>query len=155
MAKLTLRNIRGISLLELMLVLLIIAIILFTSIRYYQVASENLKVAQAVEMVNTISNATAKWLEGQAQLTPDFRVDTLVDAGLLPAYYKTALDPWKGELMVLSGSGALTQLTIVMLQVPKAACENLLARVQKYGVSQNTRCVPGGDGDIFYITIQY
>lgn len=138
-----------------MLSLLIIAIIIFTSIRYYQVANENLKVAQAVDMVSTIINATSKWLEGQPKLTPDFGQATLVNAGLLPAYYRTALNPWKGELLVRSSSVSLTQLTIVMLHVPKTACFNLLAKVEKYGVPTLTHCVPGGDGYIFYITIQY
>ena len=127
---------RGISLLELMLALVIIAMIVFTVTRYYSVTEENLKVTQAVEMINNIVKASYQWVEGQ----PDFKnisIQALIDAGLIPDSYK--VNPWKGAVTI-PGSTLASVLTINMYDLPRTSCQNLLEKLK--GQSKGIMCDP-------------
>lgn len=119
---------QGVSLLELMLALVIIAMIVFTVTRYYSVTEENLKVTQAEEMINTITKASYQWGEGQPNYTA-LSTQTLITAGLIPDNYK--VNPWKGDT-IISGTVPYpsTQPYIRMTNVPLASCQNLLEKLK-------------------------
>jgi type II secretory pathway pseudopilin PulG len=122
------RKFHGISLLELMLALVIIAMIVFTVTRYYSVTEENLKVTQAEEMINNIVKGSYQWGQGQPNYTA-LSTQALIDAGFIPDNYK--VNPWKG-LTVISGTVPYpsTQPYIRMTDIPVASCWSLYEKIK-------------------------
>lgn len=123
---------RGVSLLELMLVLLIIAIITFSATYYFRVVLINLRVAQAEEMINNIVNAAYKWNEGTTNFTT-LTLDQLINAGLVPTSYRN--NPWQrtGASVQVSGStNSPNSFFITFNSVPATDCQNLAEKIKRY-----------------------
>lgn len=74
----------GVSLLEVMLSLSVIAIILVMATRYYFTASENERVNQARAEIGTILSAITSWKTNHALFDGSFTLQALLDQKLLP-----------------------------------------------------------------------
>jgi len=134
---------RGISLLELMLALLVIVAVLFVVSQYFRTARENLRITQAVEMVNAIAKASYTWLEGNPNFNSNLTncsggtssptlICTLVAAGLLPAQYANVatVNPWQQAVNAYGRGSDPSQLEIVMYIGLPDSCYNLLYKLQ-------------------------
>lgn len=122
----------GVTLLEIMLVLAIAAMIIVMSIRYYQSASNNQKIAAGLNAVTSIIAA------GESVLGATGSLATIATDALpyLPDN-KMPSSPWGGP-MTITGAGASTY-TIVM-NVPTALCSSFLALVNQNSKLSSSNC---------------
>lgn len=137
---------KGISLLELMLVIIVITALTLGAVRYYTSARDNLRVTQAMKMISEVVGASYEWVKGQpsfADPSGAITMGKLVDAGLLPQkYILSNVNPWKGRIRVIGISG---NLELRMENIPGAICENVLKlKVEKYAeTAKGPECVSG------------
>ena len=131
---------RGVTLMELMLALVVIAVLLFLAVRYYTVAREGAKVAQAISRIDMAVNASYKWLEGMNQT--GFRTinaDKLVDKGLL--LKQDIKNPWIGTDMSIGPYAVDSDhVSIEYLGIPKTACQSLAAKLKEKTYKSNSEC---------------
>jgi type II secretory pathway pseudopilin PulG len=148
---------KGISLLELMLALVVISALLLLTARYYQQTRENLRVAQAIEMINNVVKTSYGWLEGQ----PNFggiRLDTLISSKFLPSFYSGNSNPWKGTIEVTSAdikdnnqNVIANHVTVILTNIPAKSCQNLKEKMQSratVGIMQPT-CTGSANAQTF------
>jgi type II secretory pathway pseudopilin PulG len=123
----------GVSMLELMLVIVIITILVLGATRYFIVARDNLKITQALEMMNEVATASFEWVKGSQQGFSGISIGDLVDKNLLPAKYKNSdkINPWFGSIDL---SGSDNDLKITMSNIPKdkdeSTCNTLINKIQ-------------------------
>jgi type II secretory pathway pseudopilin PulG len=121
----------GISMLELMLVIVIITILGLGTTRYFIVTRDNLKITQALEMINEVATASFEWTKGSQQGFSGISISDLVDKNLLPAKYKNSakINPWFGSIDL---NGSDNDLKIIMSNIPKDAstCNTLINKIQ-------------------------
>lgn len=133
----------GISLLELMLSLAIIAILLLMATRYYNTTRMSQQVDEAAEMVTAIYTAGNAWLESHATFDQPDMLQAFVNDGSVPANFKAAnINPW-GAGLTVKANGVST-LILTMAAVPATACQNLREKVAQkmQGTVVNTSCLP-------------
>ncbi|MCB1828573.1 MAG: prepilin-type N-terminal cleavage/methylation domain-containing protein, partial [Coxiellaceae bacterium] len=61
------RNEKGISLLEMLLVLAIGAAIIMAAVRYFTITNRNARVTQAISQIKMLTKASYEWLSEQKQ----------------------------------------------------------------------------------------
>lgn len=134
----------GVSVLELMLGIVIIATILIASTRFFNIASDNAKVNNAMSTLRQIADASYKWYEYH----PNFdglSFEALFNAGLLPEKYKAttgqvckACNPWGGNIE-LQSTADKSRLQIRLTDVPKEpakTCTKLADQLHEYEPKQ-------------------
>jgi len=126
----------GVTLLEIMLVLAIAAMVIVMSIRYYQSASNNQKIAAGLNAVTSIIAAGESVLGATGSLST-----VATDALPYLSGNKIPNSPWGGA-MSISGAGPSTY-TIVM-PMPTALCPSFLALVNQNSKLATSNC--GGTG---------
>jgi type II secretory pathway pseudopilin PulG len=136
-------KILGISLLELMLSLAIIAIILVAAMRYYQTTRESQQVNAAAEMVTAVYSAGASWI----QFNKDFsgvNIAAFVSNGSLPASFANPnANPWGGAINTAPGQTTPPNtfaLTVSLTHVSTTACSDLAAKVQAKMPNATANC---------------
>ena len=129
------RRIKGISLLEMLLVITIGTAIIMTAVRYFNVTSRDMRVTQAIGQIKTLTSASYEWLQAQKQDNfsnkdggTEISMQQLIDTGLIDNSETTTKDPWAGTITVEPGSDP-TRIKIVLDQLPKKACKNLARRL--------------------------
>lgn len=153
---------KGIGLLELMLSLAIIAILLIMATRYYQSASTNQKINQAVDMFAAVKSGVRNYY--LSTKTFPTGVQTLVQSGYLPTSYldgdkSTAtttanVNPWSGSLAIAAGTGDI--FTVVMAGIPNGMCSQLTGRLQATLSSVNGEsAAPDTTGGTCTVTVTY
>lgn len=122
---------KGISLLELLLVMSLGAVILVMAVRYFQLSSRNSKVEMAVKTVQSMSHVSYEWLQAQRQenfsSSPNgsaISLQALIDAGLIQNTARDTLDPWGGAISVGPGTNA-SYVKISLAGLPQVVCRNL------------------------------
>lgn len=128
---------QGISLLELMLSLAIIAILLVMATRYYQITRQSQQVEEGLELMTSIYTAGSSYLESNPSFS-GVTLQTFINNGSVPASFKNSatINPWGGALTV---TGSAQNLVVGMTNIPDKACNNLDAKVkQKFGVSTSS-----------------
>lgn len=132
----------GISLLEIMLSLAIIAVILIMATRYYAITRIAQQTNEASEMIIAIYSAGQSWM----QTNDNFKkvtIYTFTEAGLLPADFALATaNPWGGAISIDPLGTDLQKLEVRLDNVPSKDCQNLLAKmIQKSWVDpEHTGC---------------
>ncbi|EKD55144.1 MAG: hypothetical protein ACD_60C00025G0041 [uncultured bacterium] len=133
------KTVLGVTLLEIMLVLAIAAMIIVMSIRYYQSASLNQKIAATVNNVTGIVAAAESYLSMNGSLTG-------VDTGML-AYLPGARLPnsgWGGAMTISNIS--LNGYNINIPSVPNTGCaqlRSLLVQNTKFTIAFCPAAGPG------------
>jgi type II secretory pathway pseudopilin PulG len=146
---------RGIGLLELMLSLAIIAILLIMATRYYQSASNNQNINQAVDMFNAVKSAVKNYMNSNLNSTSYPTVGQLQAAGYLPDNYATSAtaNPWNGTICVSKGNGPSTcgsstggTFGVAMQSLPGSVCYQVYQRLQAtIDTAAGERAVAGQD----------
>lgn len=135
-------SVLGVTLLEIMLVLAIAAMIVVMSIRYYQSASNNQKVAQVLDSITGLVAAGESIFNAGNSLSAatSANVAAYMPGGKLP------VSPWSASKYTVTGSAATMDITVP--SVPTAACAQL-----KILVKTNIK-LTGGDctGTDFKVT---
>lgn len=128
----------GISLLEVLLSLSIIAIILVMATRYYKSAQQSQQLANAVSMIGGIVTAQTQYASANNNAyAPDLK--TLSDAGYLPKNFGT--DPWGKQITL---SAASPGYTINMSTLPSNQTCQILAGMINSGSGVNTTAACSG-----------
>lgn len=139
----------GFNLLELMLALLVVAALLFTTIRYFVSAEKESRVTQAIKQIDTLVQASYDWVQGE----PSFyklSIDKLVDSGYLPNGFKTGTkNPWLGNITISADANNPHRLRISLTSVPHKACINLMEKLRSQVAirdnNPNITSCPDGD----------
>lgn len=136
------RNEKGISLLEMLLVLAIGAAIIMAAVRYFTITNRNARVTQAISQIKMLTKASYEWLSEQKQ--QDFSsvnggvtvsLQQLIDANLIKDTEHNKKDPWGGDISIAAGSDP-SRVRITLSHLPQKACKNLARRLDN--VSQTT-----------------
>ncbi len=135
-------RIRGISLLEVLLVLSIAASIMVLTTRYFALSRLNLKTAQSISQMQKITSAAYQWLETQKQLnfnTPSpINITDLTALALINS--NDMIDPWGGSITIAPDSADKHYVTIYIPGAPMVACVNLQKRLSNIAHDQITDC---------------
>jgi hypothetical protein len=155
MPKPSIKRNRGIGLLELMLSIMVITALLLASTRYYITARDNMRMTQAVEIINNVAAGGFKWLEGRPDLS-GISITTLANYNLVPkSYTLDTANPWKGQIYVyrdvVSTLGEC--LVINLYNFPRKLCTSLINKIQNYFTKGVPACYAGGDPTAFQIVI--
>lgn len=142
------RTTKGISMVELLLVLFLMSLIILMVTRYYQTASRNQKVNEAQAQMNTLISAASNWRTGRTgyddTTSGDLKMATLIDEGLVPkemggtAKDGTKTNPWGGNVTI-TAAGA-NGFTINFTAVDSKDC---LALKEMYVNSSNITAAAG------------
>ncbi len=147
MMKLYRKKTHGISLLEVMLSLLVIASIIFIVLRYAGPARTQTQITEAIRQINTLSDASFRYLEGQPNLT-NVTIKALADKGFIPSRYDSKNleaynNPWRNPVTIGPFGGDANQLQITSQVPTEAVCKALLARVLNFALKSATNCSSG------------
>lgn len=122
------RKIRGISLLELMLSLAIIAILLVMATRYFSSVRSEQQVDETVKMVQQVTGAADNWLATyksfQKGSVNGISMPDLINQGLVPNSFNTS--PWNAPFAIQAQSPDQTMIVIYGITTV-ADCANLQA----------------------------
>ena len=144
------KKLRGISLLELILVLAVVAILLVIATRFFEVANRSRQVNNAYQDIKTISAASQSWWEdhGRNYTKLKLTLTKLVEGGYLVKSYQS--NPWGGIISVTAASS--DQVKVEMTELDTKACANLAHR---FGFdSKNVKvCTPGPQANLSTFTI--
>lgn len=130
------RENKGISLLEIMLVIVIISAISLSATRYYLVTREGARVAQAADVIHNIAEASYTWVQAQSGFS-GISLSVLTDTKLLPDDYSTnptKINPWHGSLDLSVNSDNNLQVTLGSISSYNV-CQDLAAKVAKSAAS--------------------
>lgn len=134
----------GISLLECLLAITLIASITMLAVRYYIITLRNTHVSQAIAQVNRLTSASYEWLRIQNQ--SDFSgedtgtsitIQLLLDAELIKPNTDT-IDPWGGAITITPGITDPSYVAITLSNIPQQDCLNLTQQLQYINHSQTT-----------------
>lgn len=120
-----LKNKKGFSLLELLLVVAVGAILLLAGLAVYRNVTENSRVNETIRLLNVTKQETQRLLQGEGSYPTGSQgnLDSLlIDANAIPAdrlVGTTIRTPYNGDVHV---TGNVRTFTISLLDVPGAAC---------------------------------
>lgn len=129
----------GIGLLEIMLALVVAAIVLLMSVRYYATTSLDQKISSSVNIVRDISSALQTLAKQRNfKLGTNDDIDDLIDSNLLTKQYvKNAFNGLNES--TTSTAGSIPIAIITLNNVPELACKRIAGRLQQ------TMSDPGAD----------
>ena len=114
-----LKSTSGVTLLEVLLVLVIASLILVMSIRYYQTASQNAKVNAGMETLTGVMASVDSYLVAGNALA----AMTATTLGPFMPNGAAPNNPWTGAPITVTGTAA--NYTVGFANVPTAACTAL------------------------------
>lgn len=118
------KSILGVTLLEVMLVLAIVAMIIVMSIRYYQSASASQQATQVIEQIQSIAAAADSLSTATGSYTGSVS-NTSLD-GLLPVNGRNT--PWGSTVSVKAETASTYTLTVT--GAPQGVCGLIVANVK-------------------------
>lgn len=139
----------GVTLLELLLALVLIAAFLLAITRIYQVVEGNYKVNQASNIALTLYQAAAQYQE--LPTTGDLLTD-FVDKGYVPKEYADkGSNPWGGD--IAATALAVNKMQTTQTSVPDKLCQNLRAKFTRMNnVTTSCDIIVGADTATFTAT---
>jgi len=129
-------SVRGVTLLEIMLVLAIAAMVIVMSVRYYQSASANQQANGILQMIQGVTAAA----DGLAQGTGSYSVANVSTTTIQPLMPNNSMTtPWGGEITVSNAAPSTYDVSITAM--PGQVCALLSARLA--GNPKYTSIAPG------------
>lgn len=122
-------NIKGFSLLEMLLVLIVIITIILISGRYYNQATESSRLTTTVSKIKKITEASYEWLNGAKIFTGRdlngnvLSIQNLKNLKLLSPDDDT--NPWGGAAITVTGISA-NKIQMKVANIPAKACTVLI-----------------------------
>ncbi len=127
----------GVTVIELLLVLAVIAAVLLGSTKLYQIVDNNRKVNDAVDMILAVYQAGGQY--DTLPVNADNMIPTFVDQGYLTSdFEQDSANPWGGSVKATTPSA--NQLSVTLSNVPAELCSNLGAKFKKMNNAQATPC---------------
>lgn len=122
----------GIALLEALLALVIAAIVITMSVRYFTVTRRDMRVTHAVNQIRILTRASYAWLnvEKQANFSSNpsgnnINLQSLIADGLIQTDKQgNYWNPWGGNVLVAPGRDP-SYVSITLQNIPLKACMNL------------------------------
>lgn len=139
-------KLNGISLIECLLSLAIIASISLMAVRYYIVTTRDMRVSEAITQIKRITSASYEWLSIQRQ--NDFSgsdggqtitIQQLVEDKLINDT-KDTLTPWGGQVQVAPADDDSKYIKITFNNVPQQACHNLAQQLDYINKDKTNTC---------------
>lgn len=129
------QKLKGVSLLEAMLFLVIIALISMMVMRYFNQANDGQRINTAISMVQKVHNLTQRYVQSynyklsniSGNSSENNAVTYYQDQGLLPDLYDK--NPWNGDIIATMGNDNI--LTITLTKVPAILCARMLGRMNQ------------------------
>jgi prepilin-type N-terminal cleavage/methylation domain-containing protein len=118
----TLRNQKGFSLLELLLVVAVGAILLLAGLAVYRNVTDNSKVTESIRLLNVTKQETQRLFQGEGNYPAQQLNEVLIDAKAFPSSYingSQVRTPYNGDVTV---TGAGRTFTITFADVPESSC---------------------------------
>lgn len=133
------RDILGVTLLEVMLVLAIAAMIIIMSVRFYQSASTNQQVNGLIQFVQGVTAAADSLAQGTGSYTSVNPADL---TNIMPSQNMNL--PWGTVAQWTAGSE--TTFTLTLPSTPTATCIQFISRM----AANNKYTVPAGCASVAY-----
>lgn len=136
----------GISLLEVLLSLVVIATITTMAIRYFTVTTRSMRVSTSIKEIKRLTNISYEWLEAQHQI--DFSgkptgspisMQVLADTRLIENLDHEKYNPWGGTINVEPGSNP-SYVKITLTQIPQKDCRAIVRLLKNSNHLKNTPC---------------
>lgn len=144
----TLHRLRGISLLEMLLVISIMAAVIVSTTRYLFSTTLTLSVNQTIDQLQQSVEASYAWLRTAHQAdfqgpdketgTTAISLDKLKQAGLVAA--TAGQNYWGGAVHILPSTNP-AQVEIELDQIPESACLQLAGRMKNIDAPESPGCV--------------
>ena len=131
---------KGITLLETMLTIAIVAVVTLASVHFYWQSKQESAVLQATSQVQRLVRASEQWKT--AQRLPDFSglsdnlVSDLVNAKLVDADDDS--DPWGGAVSVTGNDDG--KVIVRLSSVPTNSCQLLISRFKTAATASDFSC---------------
>lgn len=139
---------RGLSILEVLFSLAIMAVIFAMVANYYYSQNKRyLEVGKAATQLQQLASVSYEWQTAQAQ--SDFSglsLAVLQKAGLLDANDNySQIDPWGGAITLTADKQDAHYISITLPKIPNYACTNLRSRMANVAHSQSSadECAQG------------
>ena len=136
----------GISLLEVLLSLVIIATITTMSVRYFTVTNRSMRVSTSIKEIKHLTNLSYEWLQAQRQA--DFSgnpngtaisMQVLADTKLIENLEHEKYNPWGGDITIEPGSNP-SYVKITLTQIPQKDCRSIVRQLKNSNHLTNTPC---------------
>lgn len=120
------KKIKGVSLLEAMLFLVIAALVLMLTMRYFNQAKEGQQINTAITMIQKVRNITQKYAQTASYSSDNVSIKYYQEQGLLPASYSQ--NPWRGEVNA-SMDASNNTLIVTLTNVPSQLCLRMVSQL--------------------------
>lgn len=158
---------KGISLIEILFVVIIVAVIATMAIQFYAQSVSSSRVSQALALIQEINKAGKEWLQtpgvvdGVGDKYPtDFSqlpinpLTAFKNQGLLPCENNSCqIDPWGGAVTVFANTNNSQFMTISLYTLPQKDCARMQESMKNYAPetlkTQNV-CTADGMGTYIY-----
>lgn len=143
----------GLSLLEVLCSLVIIAVIFSVVVTYFYDNQRNVQISKTATQIQQLASVSYEWQSAQAQ--GDFSglsLEALQKAGLLTKGNDyTELNPWGGSYSLSADTDNPHYLRITIPAVPQAVCNNLREKMQNLAHNQASEadCAKGN----YFVTL--
>lgn len=157
----------GVSLIEILFVLMIVSIITTIAIQFYAQTLSSRRVSQALTLIQQINKAGQEWLQtpgavnGSGDQYPanfgQLPSDPLIafkNQGLLPCENNSCqMNPWGGPVSVIANAANPQFLSISLSLLPKSDCARLKESMKNYApenLEAQNSCIYDGVGAYVY-----
>lgn len=130
----------GLTLLEMLLVLVIGASIVTLAVRYFTVSHRAMQVQQAMTQIKHITRASYTWLNTRRQVNfsdaengQTISLNQLIDSNLITP--EQTIDPW-GKPISLAPASDPSRIKIGLPGIPIKACRNLQRKLTRINQSK-------------------
>ena len=149
------KSMRGVTLLEILLVLAVAAMIIVMSVRYYQSATSNQQVNATMDQIQAITANADSIAQGNNSYS------TVTTAAIQPMMPQSKMKTvWGGNITVAPGGGTskTTSYTVTIPEVPVNVCSQIISKLaanSKFTVTQPGKtadsCGTTGKTQVVYI----
>jgi prepilin-type N-terminal cleavage/methylation domain-containing protein len=158
---------KGVSLVEILFVLMIAAVVTTIAIQFYAQTRSNHRVSQALTLIQQITKAGHEWLQTPGavdgsgdQYPADFSqlpsnpLVAFKNQGLLPCENNSCqINPWGGPVTVNANASNPQYLSISLSLLPKSDCARLKESMKNYApenIEAQNDCTSDGVGAYVY-----